>query len=39
MLKPGIVIYSFNPIAGLARRVVNKPISGICNPARTTNKS
>ncbi|OOM16079.1 glycosyltransferase [Clostridium saccharobutylicum] len=29
-LKPDIVIYGFNPIAGLARRMVGKPIPGIC---------
>lgn len=29
-LKPDIVIHGFNPIAGLARRMVNKPIQGIC---------
>ncbi|WP_242841822.1 hypothetical protein [Clostridium beijerinckii] len=29
-LKPDIVIYGFNPIAGLARRMVDKPIPGIC---------
>ena len=29
-LKPDFVIYGFNPIAGLARRMVDKPIPGIC---------
>lgn len=29
-LKPDIVIYGFNPIAGLARRMVDNPIPGIC---------
>jgi hypothetical protein len=29
-LKPDIVIYGFNPIAGLARRMVGKSIPGIC---------
>lgn len=29
-LKPDIIIYGFNPIAGLARRMVDKPICGIC---------
>ena len=29
-LKPNFVIYGFNPIAGLARRMVDKPIRGIC---------
>jgi UDP:flavonoid glycosyltransferase YjiC (YdhE family) len=29
-LKPDFVIYGFNPIAGLARRMVEKEIPGIC---------
>lgn len=29
-LKPDLVIYGFNPIAGLARRMVDKTIPGIC---------
>ena len=29
-LKPHIVIYGFNPIAGLARRMIHKEIPGIC---------
>lgn len=29
-LKPDFVIYGFNPIAGLARRMASKPIRGIC---------
>lgn len=29
-LKPDVVIYGFNPIAGLARRMTEKPIPGIC---------
>lgn len=29
-LKPDFVIYGFNPIAGLARRMVDKTIPGIC---------
>lgn len=29
-LKPDVVIYGFNPIAGLTRRMVDKPIPGIC---------